>query len=129
GGEQEDADRVAEGVPEERVGERRGVVFEADEVALTLEQMPVVERDVDRVDDRERAEDREQDEERCDVQVGGELVVPVRELLAERQAAAEGPPPSRNCAHRRAYLVWSGVEGGERSPVGGAGDRSVVVTA
>ena len=44
-GEQEDAQGVEDRVPEERVAEDRDEVAEADELALALEQVPVVQRD------------------------------------------------------------------------------------
>ena len=41
-GEQEDAEGVEQRVPEEAVAEHRDEVLEADEVALALQQIPVV---------------------------------------------------------------------------------------
>ena len=90
GRQQEDADRVEERVPEERVGEFFDVVAEADPLAGTGEEVPVVQRDDEGVAEGEQPDQAEEDEERRYVEVGRGLDVEAAELLAELEPAARG---------------------------------------
>jgi hypothetical protein len=69
-GQQEDADRVEQGVPEEAVLEDFSEVLQAHEVSLAFEEVPVEEADHEGVDQREQSYECEEDKERCDVEVG-----------------------------------------------------------
>ncbi len=85
--QQEDAEGVAEGDPELRLGEHVDVLVEADEGAAVAHQVPVHEGDDRGVRDGEAPGDREEDEERGDVEVGRALEIPAAQPVPEGDAA------------------------------------------
>lgn len=118
GGEHEDAEGVEQGVPEELVLQHVHEVGEADEVALPFQEVPVVERDDERVDEGEETDEAEQDEERGDVEVRRRLDVEAAEAMAPRRLRRRGP---RGPAARRAGLLGAeccshGIPNQEEAP-------------
>ena len=86
GAQQKDAEGVAQARPEIGLREHGREVVEADEVALATDQVPLVHRNPGRVHQGEQADDREENEERRDIEVRGELHIPVAEALVEGNA-------------------------------------------
>src|SRR5690606_35329268 len=82
-GEHEDAEGVAQRVPEVSAGEDIDEVLRADELALTHDQVPVVDGHPPGVDQGEEPGDEEQDEEGREVEVGTEPEVPPAEPAPE----------------------------------------------
>ena len=83
GRDHEDAEGVAHGDPELLVGQLEHEVVETDVVAFAADEVPVVHGDIRRVEQGEESRDRKGDEERGDVEIGGELHVPLAEAVPE----------------------------------------------
>ena len=88
GGEQEDAQRVAQGDPELALLKDECEVVESRPPTLAAQEVPCMERDPGGVEEGKEADQREQDEERRDEQVGRVLEVPPTEVLPQAEAAA-----------------------------------------
>src|SRR5262249_7243545 len=99
GGQDPDRERVLDGVPEIRVVDQQRVVVESDEVRDRRKQVPVGERDVRGVAEREESEDTEDEEEGGDEEVRRELRVEPTQKLAARATG------------RDADLAWTSSSG------------------
>ena len=66
------------------------VVLHPDELALATDEVPVVHRHPEGVDQREESEDREEDEEGGDVEIGGQLQVQLGQSRARRSLCWRG---------------------------------------
>src|SRR5207247_8721123 len=87
GGDQEDAQRIAQRNPELALMKYEREVVEPGPAALPADQVPRVERDPARVEQREEADQPKHEEERGDEKVRRELHVPPTEALLEPEAA------------------------------------------